>query len=880
MSSVGKGLLLFLMLFLLQNSLKAQESLLTKKVTIKCEQCTLEKLMSDVTKQTKIKFAYSRSHINVNQKLTITLKDKELEDLLNILKEDYSINYKLIGNTISLFPSDAQRPSKITVSGYIEDKQTGERLIGANVYFPESFIGTVSNDYGFFSLPVGIHATSIVCSFVGYQNTIVPIDFVNDTLIRIELNSSLELEEVVVLATKNEVIDKKMPIGMVRMPMSKIESTPVILGETDVLKVAQLLPGVSEGSEGNSGLYIRGGSSDQNLILLDGITVYNPNHLFGFFSVFNADAIKDFKIIKGGFPARYGGRLSSVVDLRMREGNMKELSGSVSLGLISSKVYFEGPIIKDKTSFFISARRTYIDLLAGNLVGNFTDFDESNYYFYDVNAKLNHKFSDKHRLYLSYYHGRDNGDSEDRDEGDDAKLKTEEVSNLSWGNSIYGLRWNWLMSSNLFLNTTLAYSSYDYLNEEIFKNQYVVDEDWTSKEYSTEVESGIDIFSSGLDFNWIPSTNHQLRFGLKYYYHTFNTGMESRKFISADDENEQVDEEDMIYANEGNIFIEDEMQITSKFSANLGLHYSMFFVNDETYKSLEPRVSLKYDINDKIQLNAGGAIMQQYTQMLSFSRITLSSDIWVPVTENIVPAKSQQASLGVRWGLNDAWSCSVEGYYKKMTDLLEYSESASFFEGDSWQDRVEQGDGKSYGAEFLLERSKGKITGWLAYTLAESTREFENINDGNSFPYKYDKRHDFNIVVDYKLSKHWSVNAVWTYKTGNAETLGVIKYPTNLGSGNSSTTNFDDIVYQKRNDYRMPAYHRLDVSVNWKKQREKFEHQVSLGVYNAYNRDNPYKISLFDASVPSQNQGYIDTKVVKEKSLFGILPAITYTIKF
>lgn len=882
MSSLKKGLLLFLMIFILQTSLKAQESLLLKKITVKCEQCMLEELLNDISKQTKIKFAYSRSQINVKQKLSITLKNKTLEDALKIIKDEYKINYKLIGNTISLFPIaiNGQRQSKITVSGYIEDKQTGESLIGANVYFPSTFSGTVSNNFGFFSIPVEPEITEIACSFVGYQNLVIPIDFKKDTLIKITLDPTIELEEVVVYATKNEVVDRKMAIGMVRIPMSKIKATPVILGETDVLKVAQLLPGVSEGSEGNSGLYIRGGSSDQNLILLDGITVYNPNHLFGFFSVFNTDAIKDFKIVKGGFPARYGGRLSSVVDLRMKEGNMKKLSGSASIGLISSKIHLEGPIKKDKTSFFVSARRTYIDLFAGGLIGNFTDFDESNYYFYDVNAKLNHKFSDKHRLYLSYYLGRDNGDSEDRNEGDDAKLKTEEISNLSWGNEIYGLRWNWLMSNNLFLNTTVAYSSYDYLNKEIFKNQYVVNDDWTSKEYSTEVQSGIDIFSSGLDFNWIPSTKHQVRFGVKYFYHTFNTGMESRKFISADQENEQTDEEEMIYANEGNLFIEDEIQLSSKLSANIGIHYSMFLVNDKFYDSFEPRLSLKYDITDKIQLNAGGAFMQQYTQLLSFSRITLSSDIWVPVTENIVPAKSKQASLGVRWSINNAWAFSVEGYYKKMKDILEYSESASFFENESWQDRVEQGNGESYGLEFLLEKSKGKITGWLAYTLAESTRTFDNINNGETFPYKYDKRHDLNIVLNYELNESWSINAVWTYKSGNAETLGVIKYPSNLGFLGGNSTSSDDIISQKRNDYRMSAYHRLDISANWTKKKEKCEHQVSLGIYNAYNRENPYKISLFDASVQTPNGGYVDTKVIKEKSLFGILPALTYTIKF
>jgi len=880
MNKISSRLLLFIIVLFTYNNVSAQESLLQKSININCNDCTLEEILIRVTKQTKIKFAYSESQINVKQKVNNS-KIKNVSELLENLRKNYKIDSKLIGKNISLFPSQKgnQRTKSITISGYMEDAATGERLIGANIYSPETYQGTTTNSYGFFSIPVSTAIDQLACSYVGYQSITLPVNFSKDTLLNITLKPSLELAEVTVFNTKNEVVDKKLPIGIVKVPLSKVERIPVILGETDVLKTAQLLPGISEGSEGNSGLYVRGGSPDQNLILLDGIPVYNPNHLFGFYSVFNTDAIKDMKIIKGGFPARYGGRLSSVVDLRMKEGNTKNLSGGVSIGLISSKFNLEGPIVKDKTSFFISARRTYIDLFTDDLIKDATDFDQSDYYFYDVNAKINHKFSDKHRLYLSYYTGRDNGDSEDRNEGNDTKLKTEELSELSWGNSIYGLRWNWLMGSNLFLNTTVSYSSYDYLNKEIFKNQYIVDNDWTSKEYSTKVESGINIFSAGLDFNWNPSQKHQIRFGGKYYYHEFNTGMESKKYISAQNENEEVDENEMIYANEANLFVEDDYQINKKLSANIGLHYSMFITGSKTYTSLEPRLSVKYDLNDKVQLNAGAAIMQQYTQLLSFSRITLASDIWVPVTENIKPAKSHQTSLGVRWTINDSWAFSTEAYYKQMSDLLEYSESASLFENNSWQERVEQGDGKSYGLEFLLERNQGRLTGWIAYTLAESTRKFDNINNGKEFPYKYDKRHDLNIVLDYKLNKHWSLNAVWTYRTGNAETLGVLKYPSLLGFNGNTSTSYDDIVVQKRNDYRMPAYHRLDLSVNWKKQKEKSEHMISLGVYNAYNQKNPYKISLYDGSVYN-GSGYVDTKVVKEKSLFGILPAVSYSIKF
>ena len=868
------------MVLLISNNGLAQESSLKKSIKINCYTCVLEEILSDITKQTKIKFAYSESEIDVKQ--TIKKNNfKNVNDLLQELRNNYKIDFKLIGQTISLFPlrKNNQRTESITISGYLEDATSGERLIGANIYSPKTYAGTSTNSYGFFSIPLDTKTDELAFSYVGYKTKICSINFSSDTLINVALKPSLELNEIKVFNSKNEMAEKKQTIGTLKIPESKVNKIPVILGETDVLKTAQLLPGISEGSEGNSGLYVRGGSPDQNLILLDGIPVFNPNHLFGFYSVFNTDAIKNMKVIKEGFPARYGGRLSSVVDLRMKEGNTKKLSGGVSIGLISSKFNLEGPIAKDKTSFFVSARRTYIDLFSDELINNVTDFDQSNYYFYDVNAKVNHKFSDKHRLYLSYYTGRDNGDSENKNEGVGTKLEAQEISKLSWGNSIYGLRWNWLMSSNLFLNTTVAYSSYDYSNNETFKNKYQIGSNVINKEYSAKVASGINIFSTGLDFNWNPSLKHNLRFGGKYYYHEFNTGMNSQKFLSAENKTESADEEEIIYGKEANFFLEDDYQISHKLSTNMGVHYSLFNVGNKTYSSIEPRISVKYDLNDRVQLNAGAAIMQQYTQLLSFSRISLSSDIWVPVTEKIKPAKSNQASLGINWTINDSWKFSTEGYYKKMSNLLEYSESASLFKNNSWQERVEQGSGNSYGVEFLLERSKGRLTGWIAYTLAESTRTFEKINFGKEFPYKYDKRHDLNIVLDYALSKHWSLNAVWTYRTGNAETLGSIKYQSLLGFSNYSSTSSNDLLVQKRNSYRMPAYHRLDLSLNWKKQKGKFEHMLSLGLYNAYNQKNPYKISLYNEAVKNSS-GYIDKKVIKEKSLFGILPAVSYSIKF
>ncbi|MDQ2180454.1 TonB-dependent receptor [Marinifilum sp. D714] len=879
MNKISSGLILFIMVLFCFSTANAQESPLQKSITINCNNCTIKEILSMVSKQSKIKFAYSESQINVKQKLKNS-NFKNVNQLLQELRKNYNIDFKLIGRNISLFPiQKGQQKGSITISGYLEDATTGERLIGANIYSPKTYQGTSTNSYGFFSIPVNLTINQLTCSYVGYQTVTIPVNFSKDTILNIALQPSLELAEVTVFDSKDEVVDEKNPIGTIKIPLKKVEQLPVIYGETDVLKTAQLLPGISTGSEGNSGMHVRGGSPDQNLILLDGIPVYNPNHLYGFYSVFNTDAIKDMKLIKGGFPARYGGRLSSVVDLRMKEGNTKKLSGGISVGLISSKFHLEGPIVKDKTSFFVSARRTYIDFFTNELIKDVSDFDENNYSFHDVNAKINHKFSDKHRLYLSYYTGRDNGDSKGGNE--DTNLKTEDSSELSWGNKIYGLRWNWLMNPNLFLNSTLSYSSYDYMSNEIFKNQFRTDANWTNKKYSTKLESGINIFSAGLNFNWNPWLKHQIRFGGKYLYHEFNTGMESKKYIVSGNENAEVNENEIAYADEINLFVEDDYQISNKLSANIGMHYSLFMTGNKSYSSLEPRLSVKYDLNNKIQLNVGTAIMQQYSQLLNSSKINLSSDIWVPTTKNIAPAKSKQASLGAYYAINTSWDFSVEGYYKQMSDLLEYSEGSSYFEGNSWQDRVVQGDGKSYGLEFLLEKSKGKFTGWVAYTLAESTRTFYNINSGEEFPYKYDRRHDLNIVLDYKLTKHWSVNAIWIYKTGNAETLGVIKYPTihqTIQLGNRSDS--FDIISQKRNDYRMPAYHRLDLSINWKKQIGKLAHMLSVGLYNVYNQENTYKVRLNHIQFQDGNGNYYNNHKIYKESLFQRLPSVSYSIKF
>lgn len=877
MNKISLGLCLLLVV---QISWKLQAQTLESNPII-CNQCTLSQWIETIEQNTSYKVAYSPDQVNTQVQLNLN-NETNISDLLNLLTTQHSIDYGIVGQTISLYRTNNTERKTLSLSGYIEDEDTGERLVDAHVYNMELGRGTSTNAYGYFSIKVPSDVGHIYFSYSGYQSVKLPVNFSTDSLITIRLKSSLTLSEVTLTAKNKQIIDRKQAVGLLSIPLKKIATTPVILGETDILKTAQLFPGISEGSEGNSGLYVRGGSPDQNLILLDGITVYNPNHLFGFFSVFNTEAIKDMKVLKGGFPARYGGRLSSVIDLTMKEGNNKKVSGGLSVGLISSKAYLEGPLGSENTSFFVSGRRTYIDLLGASIGAELTDFDQSNYYFYDLNAKVNHKFNDKHRLYLSYYSGKDEGSSQDANDNEDTQRQTREKDYISWGNSVYGLRWNWLLDDELFLNTTVSYSAYDYLNSQNFENSQQLGDTQRSRKYTSETKSGIHVFSTGLQFNWYPIENHQIRFGGKYFYHEFNTGVVSSKILTDDQTSQQVNEAEIIYANEANFFLEDQINLTDKWEINVGTHYSLFDVNNTTYHSVEPRLTTQYNLNDDIQLNAGMAIMQQYTQLLSFSRITLSSDIWVPVTDKIKPARSHQVSSGFKWFVNDSWSFSTEGYYKQMTNVLEYKDGASLFRNSSWQDRVVQGDGKSYGLEFLLSKNGGKFTGWIAYTLAQSTRQFEGINQGKAFPYKYDRRHDVNIVMDYKLTQNWSINAVWVFRTGNAETLGVLRYPSNLGftEETAQSSSDSDVILQQRNNYRMPAYHRLDLSLNWKKRGELFNQQLSLGVYNAYNYKNPYKITLIDEGVKLAENQYVDTKVLDKKSLFGILPAVSYTINF
>ncbi|MCP4310220.1 MAG: TonB-dependent receptor [Bacteroidetes bacterium] len=775
-----------------------------------------------------------------------------------------------------------------TLSGYVQDRTTGEKLIGATVYDFNSGKGSSANEYGFYSLTLPAGELHMQVSYVGYTAYTDTFRLGANLSMNLSLLPSIALDEVVVTTHRPQDVVEDAQMSSIHIPIREIKSIPMFMGEADVIKTIQLMPGVQSGTEGTSGIYVRGGGPDQNLFLLDGVPIYNANHLFGFFSVFNPDAISNITLTKGGFPAHYGGRLSSVVDIRLKEGNMKEFHGAGSVGLIAAKLTLEGPIIKDKTSFIVSGRRTYFDLIARPIIKQINKQNGvegvSGYYFYDLNAKINHKFSEKDRIYLSAYHGRDRLyiENEEKWINNDTSYQATDHSGLYWGNLTSALRWNHLYGSKLFSNVSLVYSNYKF---DTFDETNTLVNGVHDVGYSYHYSSQIEDWGAMADFDYRPIPGHTIRFGGKYLYHTFTPGIETLE--STDDSLSTELNSDPIYAHEYYIYAEDNFQLGSRIRANVGLHYSGFFVKDEFYHSLQPRFTGRFLITPNFSFKAAFSRMDQYIHLLTNATIGLPTDIWVPATDMTPPQNSYQTAAGFAYNLNDNWYFTVEGFYKTMNNLIDYSEGSSFFEyGVNWEDKIERGgEGLSYGLEVLARRDMGRLRGWVGYTLSKVEVQFENLNNGVPYPYTYDRRHDVSIVLMFKVNEGFDVSATWVYGTGSARTLAVSRYAAdNKDFSPKETWNYhfpeypgfrydEDVEYFKgKNAYREPAYHRLDIGLNWHKTRDWGISTWSLSLYNAYNRQNPFYLFFgYD--------GY-GNRALKQMSIFMLIPSISYSIEF
>ena len=771
--------------------------------------------------------------------------------------------------------SDASAPQRdVTLSGYVEDAETGERLPGATVYAPALESGTTTNRYGFFSLTLPADGRQVAFRYVGYRTRLDTLRLRRDTMRTVALQpTAVAGEEVVVEAGRDEPrTEESTRMSTAEVSVEQIESLPALAGEVDVLKVLQLLPGVKGGKEGTGGLHVRGGGPSQNLILLDGVPVYNASHLFGFLSVFNSDAIQNVELTKGGFPARYGGRLSSVVEIQMKEGNQNEYAAQGAVGLLSSKLTVEGPIIEDKTSFMVSGRRTYADLVAKPLIPD--DAANPTAYFYDLNAKVNHTFSPQDRVYLSLYTGEDRFGI-DADEG----RGREQSGRLFWGNVTAALRWNHVFGDKLFANTTLTFSDYDF-NVEVEERVGEVDDREVTA--ALRYRSGVRDWGAKIDFDYRPAPRHYVRFGAGAKWHDFNPGALSRRDVEPASVFDTTFSTSQTRALELSAYAEDDVRLTERLKVNAGVHASAFALDEETYTSLQPRVSARYRLSDRWALKASGATMRQYIHLLSNAGVGLPTDLWVPATERVSPQEAWQAAVGLAGtlrrlpllggaGEDNNYEVSLEGYYKDMDGVIAYEPGAVFASplGD-WQDRVVTGGkGRSYGAEFLVQKKTGRTTGWFGYTLSWTDRRFDALDDGEAFPYRYDRRHDVNFVLSHRLTDWLDLSATAVYNTGNAITLPSAERAV---EPTGSYRRDGAFYYEGRNDFRMPAYHRLDLGARYYFSRAPNEHVLALSVYNAYNHKNPFFVDLTTDDEQERNlTGY---------ALFPVLPSLSYRFSF
>ncbi len=742
---------------------------------------------------------------------------------------------------------------KVTISGYIKDEETKEALIGATIYEAKLQKGATANEYGFYSLTLPATDTlNVLISYIGYKPETTKVFSTTNIRLDIFLRLSNLLNEVQVIASRNDDNVNKAQVGQIAVPMREIKNLPVLMGERDILKVIQLLPGVQQAQEGTTGFLVRGGNTDQNLVQLDEATVYNPNHLFGLVSTFNINSINNVQLIKGGFPAQYGGRLSSIVDISMKDGNKENYQVEGGIGLLSANLTVQGPIIKKKASFIVSARRSYLDLIQRGFVPASTTL----YSFYDFNAKVNFELGKNDKIILSAFKGRDNGEYTG-------------VNSLNYGigfgNSAVTLRWNHLFSSKLFSNTSVIYNNYD--------NGVST----TQGNYYSLLYTGIRDVNAKIDFTWIPSTRHFVEFGATYFYHTLFPAAYSSKIPKKGKNRVTIDRSliPKIYSNEMAFYVNDEWNISQNVAVNYGVRIPSFVSSTKTYVLVEPRATAKVNLNQSTSVKASYTVMNQFLHAVPYSTASVPTDIWISSSSLVKPQNSQQYSLGLFKNLKDnLYEISIEGYYKNMKNQVLFKQSTQLTLETNIEDQLTFGQGTSYGVEFFAKKSTGRLTGWISYTLSKTTQVFAELNFGNPFPFTYDRRHNLSVVGTYDISKRWSVSADFVFRSGSAYTFPPGRIPI-AEDGTLYDGFYND--YTVRNNARLNPYHRLDINFSYKKERKifgkKYESELSFGAYNVYSRQNPYFVYLTVDPETKKPQAF-------QVSLLPIVPSISYNFKF
>ncbi|BES60972.1 TonB-dependent receptor [Dysgonomonas capnocytophagoides] len=845
----------------------------TSSINIEMKNATLKEITNQIEQKSNYSFVFNEN-LNMQQQKDISIHYKSISEALKQVFGGTGISWQIVDSHIVL-----SKAKMITISGYVTDANSKETLIGATISDKRSEGNSSTNSYGYYSTQVMPDSVQMQVSYIGYRPSTKNLYALSDTIVNFGLNESIsELQSVIVYNIK--------PLSRVgntiELSGAEIKSSAATFGENDILKSLQTMPGISSGFEGSSGMYVRGGSPDQNLILLDGTPIYNTGHMWNLFSVLNGDAVKKATLYKNNFPARFGGRLSSVLDVRFKDGDMQRFHVNATIGLYTARINIEGPILKDKTSYSLSVRRSYIDTYLR--IAQKTSPGIDVVYMYDINAKINHKFSDRSRLYLNYYSGRDKQNNKEvyESHNDNGKISDSNTkNNYSWGNDILSLRWNYLFNNRLFMNASVAYNRYDY-SYESRKNQVYHE---LEQGYDIFKKSGIKDWQSDVDFDFQLNNNHYLRFGTGLISHQFKPETHGSQMKNSNESSENWDSKyflrEKIDGTEMSLYGEDEFSISEKLKANLGLHFSIFNVQGKTYTGLQPRISVSYQLAHNLVVNSSYSRMNQYVNLLSSNTVNDPTDLWVPITKNLQPMSSDQLTVGLFLDRKNGYNFSLESFYKKMNNILEYKDGLAWKDiFTPWEENIEAGEGKVYGLELFARKTNGRFTGSLGYTLSWNNRRFPTINKGRQFPSKYDSRHKINITTNYKLSNKIDITAAWVYSTGTRATLPLEQYQGLPQLDNSTLNNlysyynyfsYNNYInyFGERNNYKMSDIHHLDLEMRYQRSARKI---WTFGVYNIYNKVNPYM-----ARVGSNDSG---KPIVIEKALFGIMPSISFTYKF
>lgn len=832
--------LIFIMAIAIVTPLNAQdkrESLLEREVVLpSAYKGDSELLIKLLEEQTGVLVSYS-NRVYVSSEITLNYRKAKLRTFLDAIFTRYPVDYiESSDNKIIVAP---QKIHYYTLCGFCRDAQTGESLIGANVYDSLLVVGQSTNGYGFFSMKLPSGKVPLRASYVGYNSVCQMVDLKSDTIVVLRLQPSLMLESIDVMATED--IEVKADIGVVDIPVNYVKNMPSLLGESDVIRAFQMTPGVQSGEEGFGGMSVRGGSADQNILLLDDVPLYSTSHLMGLYSIFNIESVNKAKLVKGGFPARYGGRLSSVIDIKTKEGNMEKYGGYVNVGLLSSNATLEGPIIKNKMSFMVSGRRTYFDLFSAKIQSN--KDNRYSFYFYDVTAKLNYIISPRDRVYATFLAGYDHFDYgyNYRDvrltysENDVRTIAVSDNQKIKWGSLVSSLRWNHIFGNSLFMNFT------GFLSRYRFRNNMTTNDGQDAYGYKHKYFSGIHDLGSRLDFTlYLPRMSSVMRFGANMSNHVYTPSVSIMTVSGDSTANAAISKQNSkeLYCMEYHAYLEDEFRF-GRLTGNAGLHYSAFKRKGSThYSKLEPRLSLGYDITKWLSVKASYSDMTQFLQLARIVSVASPADIWLPISSKLPTPRSCLLSAETAIKLGKKQTLTVEAYYKKFVHVQTYKSSSLLMLVDmkTWDDMFIDGDGYSKGLEIFFHRHSGRLTGWLGYAWSKSRNRFEETNGGRYFPSDNDRTHSIVVNGAYRLTDNMDLGVSWNYNTGAPVTISDSRYVIEGDEANVNAPMFS--IEGERNGYRMPDSHTLSIGFNIHKQRKKTSTVLSVGVYNVYSQKN------------------------------------------